>query len=163
LELYENEWCRYFWDNIVLVFENKIDWCWLSSNSNINVNIIKENINKPWNWRSLSCNPNITLQFVKENLDKPWNWNLLMIHRNIDWFSLKTYFNKYNKQNQLSYYSQNTNNYSTCRLSELEFTKEKEMFMERKIRQHLAAFKIQVYWRRANKNPQYELCKRRFK
>ena len=29
------------------------------------------------------------------------------------------------------------------------------------MREHNAAFKIQTYWRRANYNPQYELCKRR--
>ena len=35
------------------------------------------------------------------------------------------------------------------------------LFMERKLREHLVAFKIQTYWRRANYNPVYELCKRR--
>ena len=41
------------------------------------------------------------------------------------------------------------------------FTKEKGLFMERKLLEHLVAFKIQTYWRRANYNPGYELCKRR--
>jgi hypothetical protein len=35
------------------------------------------------------------------------------------------------------------------------------MFMERKMRDHIAAFKIQTYWRKTNYDPQYELCKRR--
>ena len=46
-------------------------------------------------------------------------------------------------------------------LSNNKFTKGKKMFMEKKIREHMAAFKIQTYWRRANYDPEYELCKRR--
>ena len=57
------------------------------------------------------------------------------------------------------------NNYSKdwdwTALSNNPFTKEREVFMEQKMREHLAAFKIQTYWRRANENPEYELCKRR--
>jgi hypothetical protein len=37
------------------------------------------------------------------------------------------------------------------------------MFMEQKMREHNAAFKIQTYWRRANYNPEYALCKRRLR
>ena len=46
-------------------------------------------------------------------------------------------------------------------LSRNLLTKEKEVFMERKMREHNVTFKIQTYWRRANYNPEYELCKRR--
>ena len=48
-------------------------------------------------------------------------------------------------------------------LSKILFTKDRELFMKRKMRAHLAAFKIQTYWRRANYDPEYELCKRRIK
>jgi hypothetical protein len=37
------------------------------------MDIVEENLNKPWNLRYLSCNPSITLEFVEANLDKPWD------------------------------------------------------------------------------------------
>jgi hypothetical protein len=48
-------------------------------------------------------------------------------------------------------------------LSRNQFKKSKEIFMEKKMREHIAAFKIQTYWRKANYDPQYELCKRRLR
>ena len=37
--------------------------------------IIKENLDKPWDWSEISCNPNVTWTLRKDNPDKPWNWN----------------------------------------------------------------------------------------
>ena len=195
-------WSLHFWENFVLVFENKIDWCGLSSNSNIIWDIVKKNPNKPWNWRALSRNQNITLDIVQDNLDKPWNWSSLMLHPNINWNVLQKYFNKYNNQNQLSYYNPITykstinlgiigdeynkpvnyymlsfdsnitwknlminidKEWCWSQLSVNDFKKEKEMFMERKMREHMMAFRIQTRWRKANYDPEYELCKRRIK
>jgi hypothetical protein len=33
--------------------------------------------------------------------------------------------------------------------------------MKKKFREHMAAFKIQIYWRRANYNPEYKICRYR--
>ena len=38
------------------------------------MDIIRENLDKPWDWDYISYNPNITWDFIKENLDKPWDW-----------------------------------------------------------------------------------------
>ena len=43
-------------------------------------------------------------------------------------------------------------------LSKNRLTKERELFMEKKLREHMTAFKIQTYWRRAHYNPKYKLC-----
>jgi len=56
----------------------------LSTNPNITIEFVKENLNLSWNWRSLSLNPNITFDYIKENLDKDWNWDYFI-------------FNKFNK------------------------------------------------------------------
>jgi hypothetical protein len=46
----------------------------LSQNHNITWDIVKDNLDYPWDWSGLSTNINITWKFVKDNLDKPWNW-----------------------------------------------------------------------------------------
>ena len=46
-------------------------------------------------------------------------------------------------------------------LSSNPFTKNKEIFIERKLKEHMMAFRIQCRWRRANYDPKYKLCKNR--
>ena len=98
------------------------DWKYLTSQSIITPEFIKENPKLGWNYTKFCENPNITFKIIKKNPNIHWNW---------DDFSSNS------------------------------FTKEHELFMEQKMRQHNAAFKIQMYWRRANYDPNYQLCKRR--
>ena len=46
-------------------------------------------------------------------------------------------------------------------LSQNHFTKSKEIFIERKLKEHMMVFRIQTYWRKANYDPEYKLCKNR--
>ena len=57
----------------------KLPWCFegLSSNPNIDIEFIRENIDKNWFWVVLSLHRNITIEFVLENLDKSWGWSYL--------------------------------------------------------------------------------------
>lgn len=57
----------------------KLPWCFegLSSNPNIDIEFIRENIDKNWFWVVLSLHRNITIEFVLENLDKRWGWSYL--------------------------------------------------------------------------------------
>ena len=113
---------------------------------NITFKIIEDNPKLPWNWSTLSSNPNITFDIIVENPDKPWALCIFSENPNIT-------FKIIEDNPHLPW--------DWSMLSENPFTKERELFMEQKMREHLAAFKIQTYWRRANENPQYELCKRR--
>ena len=83
---------------------------------------------------------------MNDNPDKPWRWYGLSSNPNITMEMVNA-----NHDKPWDWY----------RLSSNPFTKERKIFMERKMKEHLTAFKIQTYWRRANYNPQYELCKRR--
>jgi hypothetical protein len=146
-KLYQDEWSKYYWNEFVLKnLDKNWDWYWLSTNPNITWDIVKANLDKPWDWYGLSTNPNITWDIVISNPDKPWNWRGLSSNPNITMDIIEA-----NPDKPWNWYG----------LSNNPFTKEKEMFMERKMQEHNAAFKIQTYWRRANYNPQYELCKRR--
>ena len=46
-------------------------------------------------------------------------------------------------------------------LSQNHFTKSKEIFIERKLKEHMMVFRIQCRWRKANYDPKYKLCKKR--
>ena len=126
--------------------EKPWDWYSLSRHPTITWDIVKENPKKPWNWEGLSSNPNITWDVVKDNLHKPWNWFSLSSNPNITWDIIKENPDKpwcWNK------------------LLRTNFSKQREQFLSQQYIKHIAAFKIQTYWRKANYDPSYELCKRR--
>jgi hypothetical protein len=52
-------------------------------NPNITFDIVKENVERPWNWSYLSKNPNITWNDVKENIEMPWDWSQLCANPNM--------------------------------------------------------------------------------
>ena len=118
----------------------------LSKNPNITWEIVKDNPDEDWNWRGLSGNQNITLEIVKDNINKDWSWNRLSYNPNITWEIVK------DNPDEDWYWGW---------LSSNPFTKNKEIFIEQKLKEHMMAFRIQTYWRRANYDPKYKLCKNR--
>jgi hypothetical protein len=86
------------------------------------------------------------MDIIMDNPDKPWDWYSLSIHPNITWDVINDNLDK---------------PWDWYYLSRNEFKCEKALFISRKYREHIAAFKIQTYWRRANEDPEYNLCKRR--
>lgn len=74
------------WD----IVKNNMDipWNWLdiSENCNITWHIIKNNLNNNlynWNWGSISMNQNITWDIVESNPEMPWDYNGLSLNPNI--------------------------------------------------------------------------------
>jgi hypothetical protein len=47
------------------------------------MDMLKSNINLPWDFKGLSENPNITIDIVKSNIHLPWNWKELSKNPNI--------------------------------------------------------------------------------
>ena len=62
------------WSSFMMEHESKLDWTCISCNSNIKMEFINTNLDKPWDWYNISFNSNITMKDIKENPDKPWNW-----------------------------------------------------------------------------------------
>jgi hypothetical protein len=89
---------------------------------------VLKNPDKHWDWGWLSRNPNITWEIVEANPDKPWDWNGLSINPNFSWDIVNANPDKPWNWNGLS---------------SNQFKKSKEIFMEKKMREHIAAFKIQ--------------------
>ena len=92
------------------IYKNKFNWVYnnLSSNVNLPLKYVIDNIDKPWNisylsanegvtineiieyklipwdyYNGVSINPNINWKFIESNLDKNWYWNNILIHKNI--------------------------------------------------------------------------------
>ena len=63
--------------------ESYFDWSSLSSF--ITFDIVKDNLDKPWDYDALSRNPNITWNIVTENPDIPWGYRDLSRNPNITW------------------------------------------------------------------------------
>ena len=61
---------EYIINNLILIGIGNI-----SMNPNINMNIVKKNPEKDWDWKFLSWNPNINMDIITENLNKPWDWS----------------------------------------------------------------------------------------
>ena len=57
----------------------------LSSNPNITWEIVRDNLDKPWDWFVLSINPSITWEIVRDNPDRPWDWQHICLNPNITW------------------------------------------------------------------------------
>jgi hypothetical protein len=73
------------------------DWCNISSNPNITMDIVESNPDKPWDWFYLSDNSNITIKFIKDNIDK------------INWLRLSQ--NKFTHENKKAQVMINTQKY----------------------------------------------------
>jgi hypothetical protein len=67
------------------IVKNKIDYDSLSLNPNITCNVIRNNLDKPWNWKYFSFHQNITWDIVIKNPDKSWDWESLSANPNITW------------------------------------------------------------------------------
>ena len=112
---------------------------WLSLNTNIIWEIVKNNPNKPWDYYYLSLNPNITWEIVKNNSDKPWDfyglsWNEFKKNKYVkSKLLLKKYFyiwlNKYKNNIKIKNYWKNI--YYCC-LHELNMKYEDVMIRELK-------------------------------
>ena len=57
------KWEEHYW-NFLMKYEDKLDWDYISQNSNITMEIIEKYPEKPWVWWGISQNPNITIEIV---------------------------------------------------------------------------------------------------
>ena len=139
-----------------------MSWNGISRNPNITMDIIEKYSNKPWNWEYISRNPNITMEFIEKYSDKQWNWNGIsgnpnitidIIEKNPDkpwnWMNISENPNltmdiiKKNFDNPFVWYW----------ISRNPFKYEKELFIEKRMKEYLASYRIQQYYWKALTNP----------
>jgi len=103
---------------------------------------IQENPDFPWVWECISKNPNITMDIIRENPDKPWHWESISWNPNITIDIIKE---NPDKPWHWEWISIN------------EFQKEKELFIEKAYKEHLASYRIQNWWIHITMSPYYKI------
>lgn len=66
----EKKWHEYYWNFMKQHLDKNIYWKALTTNTNITMDIIQNNINLPWDFKYIGLNENITVDFIIDNLDK---------------------------------------------------------------------------------------------
>ena len=59
------------------------NWSFVSSNKGMNINSVKQLLNKPLEWNFLSKNDGITQDDIINNLDLPWSWRDLSSNKHL--------------------------------------------------------------------------------
>jgi hypothetical protein len=85
------------------------------------------------------------MKFIEKHPDKPWDWSGISCHPNLTMEMIE----KHPEKPWNWYY-----------ISSNEFKKDKEKFIENKLKEHLSAFRIQQHWFNAKMDPSYALCKK---
>ncbi len=103
---------------------------------------IIDNPDKDWNWLAISKNLNLTMEIILDNPDKPWDWYAISMNPNI---TMKDILDNPDKPWDWSLISSNP------------FTKDKEEFIIKRYREHLAAVFIQNAYKNALVNSNCQL------
>ena len=139
---------------------------WISMNPNITIEMIQNNPDKPWNWSSISRNPNITIDIILEHPDKHWDWSEISRNPNITMQNIRDNPKKPWKWNWVSFNPNININiiknnpekpWDWHGISQNPFTKEKEEFINRKYREHMASYKIQQWCLSIIVSPHYKI------
>jgi hypothetical protein len=121
------------------------DWFWISYNPNITMKFIENHPDKPWDWEFISYNPKVTMEIIENHPDKPWVWSYISENPNLTMEMIEKHPEKpWDWQN----------------ISLNSFKKDKEKFIEKKLKEHLSAYRIQQHWFKAKMDPSYALCKK---
>jgi hypothetical protein len=107
--------------------------------------MIQKHQEKPWKWSSISQNRNVTMEMIEKHPEKPWNWQNISENPNLTMEIIEKHPEK---------------PWDWEFISSNKFKKDKEKFIEKKLKEHLSAFRIQQHWFKAKMNPEYSLCKK---
>jgi hypothetical protein len=67
-------------DYSYVIYPRDMYWEYLSSNANTTMELVENNLDKPWSFYAMSSNPNLTMKFVSKHMNKCWNWKELGKH-----------------------------------------------------------------------------------
>lgn len=131
-------------------------WNWkkLTHHPNITKEIIQAHPNKPWEWGAFAGNPNVTLQHLlqsanKEEIFDAWHfWDYLVGNPNLTWDVLIA--------NVALLQDYNTWDNFCCN----KFTHQRSLILLEHARRHLAAYRLQKWWRHVASHPIHSLCRR---
>jgi hypothetical protein len=168
----DNDWSQYWFDYIMKnVNPENIDWFLISSNPNLNINIINSAPPEKWDRSHVSRNPGITLNDITNNPGFKWVWSYIsqnpnltfeFIIKNKDMFSVeyRCVFN--NPGITMQEFTDNKEFFINNRqLFTNKFSKDAIKFKIQHYRRHMAAFRIQQHWHRIRLDPRHPVGLRR--
>jgi hypothetical protein len=79
-KLYSEKWWYFMKNNITKLNFNNI-----SSNKNLTLELLLNNLDLNWNWDKISARDFVTFDVVKKYSDLKWNFNVLLSNKNFTW------------------------------------------------------------------------------
>ena len=98
--------------------------------------VLKYSDKLDWEWRFR--NPNISMEIIEKYPDKSWNWYVISENPNITMEFIEKNLNK---------------RWNWNGISRNPFSYEKELFIEKRIKEYVAAYRIQQYYWKSICNP----------
>jgi hypothetical protein len=156
--------------DFILKYQDQ-DFCWrtLSSHPNITINnIINTKKTLPWRWKYIMLNPNITLEFINKYKNKiDWDniYNNPLFALNPDIVSNLNNIDKFNTSSpnfNLFYIDNfNLNNINWKYLCGNHLYKNKQLFIERKLLEYMAAYRIQQWYIKISVDINYKYARKK--
>ncbi len=149
----------------ILKYKNH-PFCWnsLSSHSNIIIDhIINTKKILPWRWKYIMLNPNITIDFINKYKNKI-DWNILSNNPSINNYENNQIINydEYNITSSPNFnldYIDNLNNINWKYLCGNHLYKNKQLFIERKLLEYMAAYRIQQWYIKISLDISYKFAR----
>lgn len=148
-------------EEIIVQYFEKWWWNHLCANKAVTMDIVHRNPSWPWYGKSLCNNPNITMEYIRGYRDHYRGYPVLdhdAIARSIN-------IREYTKYYPMDTFAMSAN--PTLRLSDVTGDSWDYGSLARNAfaldyhdmcRQHMAAYKIQLYWRLCSQNISYTMC-----
>lgn len=144
--------------------EQSWDWKTLSWSYNFQIEWVDMFPDKPWDWSAIVKRPNVSIRWVQKYPDKEWQWENMIYLRMFETWWLKWFPSEWTQERAIELIKQK----KEATLKSRPFTKskslipkrkqtEKTRFYERKMREYMAAYKIQQWWYEITLSPSYAI------
>ena len=153
-------------ENIIMEHFDKWHWPFLSANKSVSMTMILDHLDWPWDYDAMCSNPNVTLEFMlsKKSIDKLNWWRLsrridfreILHHPNFPW----NYDDmSSNPTIHLDYVLNHPNHsWNDYKIAQNPFINDYIDVLQLLARRHMAAFQIQLYWRKCTTDHVYAIC-----
>ena len=162
----------YFWDEIIYHDFFRIEWLkecnksndnpfyyscfwdfeYISDHPNFDINWVNEYPNEDWDWENIGNAKKFDISWVTQFPNKSWNWELISINTN---FSMDWVYQYPNKAWDWDYI--NENDYYKIVFIRKTFNIQDTDIFQKKIREYMATYKIQQWWKEITISPNYQI------
>jgi hypothetical protein len=138
---------KFAFENVPEEHLNELDWQFISRYNKLTIEELNK-YKKYIKWEQFSMNPNVTMKFVGSHPEFPWVYENLPMNANC---TIK----------MLNRYRHPTHSSQQHIVNTKSLDADREAFVEREYKRHLAAYRIQQQWHLARSDPNYALCRKK--